>query len=165
MKSTFALLALLLAVSPVRALEWHAMGTRALGMGGAGVATAEGPLAAYWNPAALGRPTSNSYGMQAPFTVHAALTGSVIEGAKNLENLKNGAVAPTQPQIDAALAKLNDPGNGLRIDASFGSNFKIGKLAVFFNGFSDIGAVPQIDASATAATVINGTNNSKLIVK
>jgi hypothetical protein len=165
MNPTISLLVLILVAAPVRALEWHTMGARAIGMGGTGVAMSQGPLAAYWNPAALGRPTSNAYGLQIPFGVHAALTGSVIEGAKNLENLKNSAVAPTQPQIDAALAKLNDPGNGLRLDAGFGSDLKIGKIAVFLNGFSNIGAVPQIDASATPPTVANGTNNSKLIVK
>ncbi len=155
---------LLFAAAPVQALEWHTMGARAMGMGGAGVAAAQGPLAAYWNPAALGRPTANAYGLQIPFGVHAALTGSVIEGAKNLQNLKNGA-APTQGQINDALNKLDQPGSGLRIDAGFGSDFKIGKLAIFLNGFSYVGAVPQVDRVNTLVTVPNGTNNSKLIVK
>jgi hypothetical protein len=168
-KSLASFVVLLLAASPVRALEWHTMGARALGMGGSGVAAAQGPLAAYWNPAALGRPTSNAYGLQIPFGVHAALTGSVIEGAKNLENLKNAcASAPAtcnnNGEISSALNKLNDPGNGLRIDAGFGSDLKIGKIAIFFNGFADMGAVPQIDPGHnTGATIQN--NTSKLIVK
>ncbi|MEK7234095.1 MAG: conjugal transfer protein TraF [Elusimicrobiota bacterium] len=166
MKPTISLLVLLLAASPIDALEWHTMGARALGMGGAGVAVAQGPLAAYWNPAALGRPTANAYGLQIPLGVHAALTGSVIEGATNLEDLKNGAVAPTNAQILDALNKLDQPGNGLRIDAGFGADLKIGKLAVFLNGFSNVGAVPQADRVNILATdILNGTNNSKLIVK
>ena len=98
--------------------------------------------------------------------MHAALTGSVIEGATNLEDLKNGAVAPTNAQILDALNKLDQPGNGLRIDAGFGADLKIGKLAVFLNGFSNVGAVPQADRVNILATdILNGTNNSKLIVK
>ena len=35
------------------AQQWQFVGTRAMGMGGAGVATAYGPDAQYWNPAGL----------------------------------------------------------------------------------------------------------------
>lgn len=166
MKSITLLLSFLIVAAPVHALEWHARGARALGMGGAGVATAQGPLAAYWNPAALGRATSNAYGVQIPFGVHAALTGSVIEGAKNLQKLKDSSTAPTQAQIDAALAKLDQPGSGLRVDGDFGLDTKVGKLGLFFNGTLDAGAVPQVDrVNTTQADIQNGTNNSKLIVK
>ncbi|MBI4061483.1 MAG: conjugal transfer protein TraF [Elusimicrobia bacterium] len=162
--SAFVLAVLLAA--PVRALEWHVRGPRALGMGGAGVALAQGPIASYWNPAALGRPSSNAYGVQVPFGVHAALTGSVIEGAKNLQNLKDGATPPTPAQIDDALAKLDQPGSGLRIDGDVGANFKAGKLGIFLNGFLDAGAVPFVDRVNTAAAdIVAGTNGSKLIVK
>lgn len=160
------LAALLLAAAPVRALEWHARGARALGMGGAGVALAQGPLASYWNPAALGRPTANTHGVQIPFGVHAALTGSVIEGAQNLENLKDRGTAPTQGEINAALDKLDQPGSGLRFDADLGVNVKTGNLGIFFNGSVDAGAVPQVDrVNAAPANITAGTNNSKLIVK
>jgi hypothetical protein len=166
MKSLSLVVSLCFAAAPANALEFHARGARALGMGGAGVATAQGPLAAYWNPAALGRATSNAYGVQIPFGVHAALTGSVIEGAKNLQILKDSGAVPTQAQIDAALAKLDQPGSGLRVDGDFGVDTKVGKLALFFNGTLDVGAVPQIDRVNTgAAAIMNGTNNSKLIVK
>ncbi len=165
-KTVTAFVVLLFAAAPVRALEWHTMGARALGMGGAGVAAAEGPLAAYWNPAALGRPSVNAYGLAIPFGVHAALTGSVIEGAKNLQNLKDSSVAPTNAQIQDALNKMDQPGSGLRMDAGFGADTKIGKLTIFFNGFSHVGAVPQVDrVNAGAAAIQAGTNNSKLIVK
>ncbi len=173
MKPTRALFALLLAAaSPVRALEWHTLGPRALGMGGAGVALAQGPLAAYWNPAALGRPTSNAYGLQIPVGVHAALTGSVVEGANNLQNLKDTCASGgtcSNADITSALNKLNDPGNGLRVDAGAGADFKVGKIGVFLNGFADIGAVPLADTVNTSNADLAGTsatpNNSKLIVK
>ncbi|MDD5302177.1 MAG: conjugal transfer protein TraF [Elusimicrobia bacterium] len=168
MKPTIAFLALLIASSsPVRALEWHARGARALGMGGAGVALAQGPLAAYWNPAALGRPTSNAYGLQIPFGVHAAMTGSVIEGAKNLKNLydnKANGTPVTDAQVADALNKLNQPGSGLRFDGDFGTDFKAGKIGVFLNGTVDAGAVPQVDLGHNTAAQIQN-NTSKLIVK
>lgn len=165
-KPLSVLAAMLLAAAPVRALEWHALGARALGMGGTGVAAAQGPLAAYWNPAALGRPTSNAYGLQIPLGAHVALTGSVIEGAQNLENLKDRGTAPTSGEINDALNKLDQPGSGLRVDGGFGADSKIGRLGVFLNGFSHVGAVPQVDRVNTADTdITNGTNNSKLIVK
>ncbi len=167
MKPTIALLALFLAVSPASALEWHTRGARALGMGGAGVALAEGPLASYWNPAALGRPSVNAYGLQVPFGVHAALTGPVYEGAKNLQNLNNNktnGTPLTDAQIADALNKIDQPGSGVRFDGDFGTDFRAGKLGVFFNGTVDAGAVPQVDrTNNTTATIQN--NNSKLIVK
>lgn len=167
MKMALPLVAVLLAAVPVRALEWHTMGARAVGMGGAGVALAQGPIAAYWNPAALGRPSTNAYGLQIPFGVHAALTGSVIEGAKNLKKVSDACASGgtcTDADVRSALNKLNDPGNGLRVDAGFGADFKAGKVGVFLNGFSDIGAVPQVDTVRnTAATV--SANTSKLVVK
>lgn len=166
MKMTSALLVLLLAAaSPARALEWHAVGPRAIAMGGAGVALAEGPLAAYWNPAALGRPSVNAYGLQIPFGVHVALTGSVYEGAKNLQHLKDRGTQPTNGEISAALDQLDQPGGGLRLDGGFGTNFRAGKLGVFFNASVDAGAMPQVDrVNASAANITGGMNNSKLIV-
>ena len=37
----------------VQAQSWQFVGSRAMGMGGAGVATAYGPDAQYWNPAGI----------------------------------------------------------------------------------------------------------------
>ena len=165
-KLSAPLLAVLLSAAPALALEWHPMGARAVGMGGTGVATAQGPLAAYWNPAALGRKTENAYGLQIPIGVHAAVTGSVIEGAKNLQDLKERTTIPTQGEVDAALAKLNEPGNGLRLGVDAGLDLKVGKVGVFTNTFVDMAGVPTIDAvNTTPANIQAGTNNSKLTLK
>lgn len=164
-KTLSSLLALLLAASPAAAIEWQAMGPRALGMGGAGVTLTQGPLASYWNPAALGRATENSYGLAVPFGVHAALTGTVVEGAKDLQNLKDSNTT-SDADVQAALNKLNDPNNGLRINALGGANLKVGKVAVFANGFVDMGAIPVVDTvHASAAQLTSNQNTSKLIVK
>ncbi len=162
---------ILAAAAPVGAAaeEWNTMGPRAMGMGGAGVALAQGPLASYWNPAALGRATENSYGFQAPVSVHAALTGPVIAGANDLKNAQNACKAtdPTcQTQVNNALAELSNPTNGLRIDGSAAGDLKIGKIAVFMNGFIDAGATPRVDMAHTSQSdIVNGLNKSALIVK
>lgn len=164
-KSLFSLLAVLVAASPASALEWHPMGARAIGMGGTGVSTAQGPLAAYWNPAALGRATENAYGLQIPVGVHAAVTGSVVEGAKNLQNLKDTA-STDQAAVNAALNKLDEPGNGVRLGVDAGTDFKVGKVAVFANGFVDMAGVPFVDrAHPLASDIVAGLNTSRLTLK
>src|SRR6185312_10113419 len=122
--------ALLIAASvPAQAVEWTTMGPRAMGMGGAGVALAQGPLAAYWNPAALGRATENSYGFAAPVSAHGALTGDAVAGAKDLQNAFNncGSLGATacQAQINKAIGELSNPNDGLRIDGTAGGNIKV----------------------------------------
>lgn len=171
-KITAFVIALSLAAAPAGAVEWNTMGPRAMGMGGAGVALAQGPLASYWNPAALGRATENSYGFSVPVSVHAALTGPVLAGAKDLKNAKDNCAslgpAACQAQINAALAELSNPTNGLRVDGSAAGDFKVGKIAFFANGFLNAGAVPRVDnnpADQTPAAVQAGNNTSALIVK
>ncbi|MFI5346849.1 MAG: conjugal transfer protein TraF [Elusimicrobiota bacterium] len=173
-KTLSAVLAFLIAAAPAGAVEWNTMGPRSMGMGGAGVALAQGPLASYWNPAALGRATENSYGFSMPVSVHAALTGTAIAGAKDLQNAQSNCTslgaAACQAQINVALGELANPTNGLRVDGSAGGDFKVGKIAFFANGFLDAGAVPRIDQThngtnpGAPATYI-GNNTSALIVK
>jgi F plasmid transfer operon, TraF, protein len=168
MKKTLAALVAALIAAPAGATAWLPLGARAVGMGGAGVALAQGPLASYWNPAALGRPTMDSYGLQIPVTVHAGLTGPVIAGAKDLKyaNDNCGSLSATDcnAAINKALSELDHPGNGARIGVGGGPNFKIGKFALFVNGFADVGAVPSIDLKDNAQGTI-GSNTSALILK
>jgi hypothetical protein len=176
MKKTLAALCavILAAAVSARAEEWNTMGPRAMGMGGAGVALAQGPLASYWNPAALGRLTENAYGFAAPVSVHAALTGSALEGVKDFQNVENACkagnlTACTQANLTSALGELNQSGTGLRADLSTGGDFKIGKISFFANGFLDAGAVPRMDLVNTSTTPTSaqfvGNNQSALIVK
>ncbi|MBI4371807.1 MAG: conjugal transfer protein TraF [Elusimicrobia bacterium] len=172
MKKILAFLTAVAVAAPAGALEWTSLGARSVGMGGAGVALAQGPLASYWNPAALGRATENAYGVQIPVVAHYGVTGSVVEGANDLQHLKDscssGAADCTQANITAALVKVNEPGNGARVDAGVGGDFKIGRLAFFANGLAAVGAVPQADLVNTAPTNFDGVgtqNGSKLTVK
>ena len=178
-KTLAALCAVILAAASAHAEEWQAMGPRALGMGGAGVALSQGPVASYWNPASLGLATENAYGFQMPIGFHAALTGPVIAGANDLKNLNNACSTNppgpgcTQANVNSTLAELNNPADGLRVNANAGGDFKIGKLAFFANGFLDAGAVPSIDMkdnqvpTALVPHPANSiqNNNSSLIVK
>ncbi len=165
MKQLSALLVALLLASPASAVEWTPLGARALGMGGTGVAVPQGPADNYWNPANLGSAESKS-GFAAPGAVHFGVTGSMIEGANDLDELsKRSAGAITQPELDAALDKLGASGNGVRADGGVGFNLKIKKLAFFLNGFAYMGAVPSVDRTGGAAAIANKTNNSKLIVR
>ena len=169
---------ILAAAAPAGAEEWNTMGPRAMGMGGAGVAVAQGPLASYWNPAALGRATENAYGFALPVSVHAALTGQAIAGANDLKNAQNNCpaliaslgpvagAAACQANISSALGELSNPTNGLRVDGSAGGDFKIGKIAFFLNGFLDAGVVPRVDTvHISTAQLAAGQNTSALIVK
>jgi hypothetical protein len=164
----FALLLTLSAPLSAGAEEWNTMGPRAMGMGGAGVALSQGPLASYWNPAALGRATENANGFVLPFSAHAAVTGTAIAGSNDLQNAQNTcqsvSAATCNANIASALAELQDPNNGMRVDGSAGGDFKVGKVAFFTNAFLDAGAIPRIDTTNnTQATIAN--NKSALIVK
>ena len=165
MNNLFALSVAVLLASPASAVEWNALGARALGMGGAGVAVPQGPADNYWNPANLGSAESKS-GFQVPVTAHFGITGTVLEGANDLDEIANNTALQTQANVDAALAKLGASGNGVRADAGVGLNLKIKKVSVFLNGFAYMGALPQVDLVNTLpAQIAAKTNNSKLVVK
>ena len=115
------------------ATEWHVLGARAMGMGGTGVASSEGPVGAYWNPASLGRAESPS-GVQVPADVHAEITGQFLEGANDIHDIASDCknLGPTNglcqiANIDAALAKLNDPTNGIRADVGLCAQRPLGR--------------------------------------
>jgi len=159
---------------PGQATEWHVLGARAMGMGGAGVAVAEGPVSAYWNPALLGRSESPS-GVQVPVDAHMELTGQFLEGANDVHDIsndcQNSSVGPgnglcTQANINAAIAKLNDPSNGLRGDVAAGAHVKIKRLAVFVNNMDYVAAIPKADTvDITPTNFKNGINNSELLLR
>jgi hypothetical protein len=163
MKTPLALLSALLLAAPASAVDWNNLGARSVGMGGTGVAVPQGPADNYWNPANLGAVDSKT-GFHLPVTAHFGVTGSMIEGANDLDELSNQA-APSQAQVDAALDKLGASGNGLRGDAGVGFDFKFGRWNVFLNGFGYMGATPLVDRAGGAAAIANKTNNSKLIVR
>lgn len=168
MKTIVALVALSALLAPVAsATPWHTYGPRAMGMGGAQVAIAQGPLATYWNPAGLGQP-NNVKGFVMPVGARGEFTGTVLEGANDLNQVASDCRAAnascTQAKIDAALSRLGQPGNGGLVDLGVGTAFNIGRLAFFVDDFAYIGLTPRVDLGNTGVgTVMN--NQSKLVLR
>jgi hypothetical protein len=144
------------------ATEWHVMGARAMGMGGAGVADSEGAVGEYWNPASLGQPESRS-GLQIPVDVHAEVTGTALQGANDLHNAysncQNNPAACNPATIQSAINELANPNNGARVDAGAGALLKIKKLAVFVNNLTYIGATPYVDTTRINPTLPSDPNS------
>ncbi|HAM35380.1 MAG TPA: hypothetical protein DEB40_10215 [Elusimicrobia bacterium] len=168
----FVVASLALLTPAGQATEWHVLGTRAMGMGGAGVAVAEGPVGAYWNPASLARSESPS-GVQVPVDAHMELTGNFLEGANDLYDISKDCLASgadngrcTQSNINTALNKMNQGQNGLRADVAVGAHVKIKSMAFFVNNLAYIAGIPKVDFSQSAnADFANRLNTSELILR
>lgn len=164
-----SLIILLLASSPLHATEWSVLGARAVGMGGAGVALPNGPLGAYWNPASLASEESKS-GVQIPVGVGWNITGTLIEGANDLNSIAEDCrVGPTfgtcsQANIQTAVNKINATDSGMRAEVNGAIDTKIKKVTVFVNHFTQMAARGRADTTnVTPATVNN--NIAKLIAR
>jgi hypothetical protein len=75
----------LLWCGPANAEEWRVFGARYQGMGGAGVAIAEGAAAAHWNPAALAF-EPRLFEIEIPLGVSASTEGDLLENAARLDD-------------------------------------------------------------------------------
>src|SRR5438552_4176681 len=81
-----------LRISHLFATPWTVLWPRAMVMGGAYTAIAEGPVGAYWNPAVLGQP-ENPSGVQVPIGARAEFNGSVLQGANDLNQINKDCAA------------------------------------------------------------------------
>lgn len=168
-----ALALICLPPSGARATPWHTMGPRAMGMGGAQVAVAQGPLASYWNPAGLGQ-LYNTSGLAVPVGARGEFSGTVLQGAKDINEISeacqagNAAVC-TSANINAALVDLGQPGNGAMADVGAGLELKIRRLVVFVNGLTYVGGTPRVDLGNTGACVAApgclDRNRSRLVLR
>ena len=159
------LLIMLLCAAPsiVTAEQWQVLGTRPMGMGGAFVAVAQGPIAQYWNPAGLVKSSANVSGMEIPVGVTAEFTGNIVENAsqigdlsasyKTIQTAQTNGTALNATQV-ASFAKtlslmsdMNKPGKGALVDVAGGVNFKFSKVALSINNFTSIGLNPFIDTT------------------
>lgn len=91
--------------------EWIILGSRALGMGGAGVAVADDAMAPHWNPAGLTR--RPGFDLEIPIGVKLGVEGGLIKKTDelydtvteiNLEQKLNTLESPTATQEDKAAA-------------------------------------------------------------
>lgn len=161
-----------LAASTAEATPWHVMGPRAVGMGGAQVAIAQGPLASYWNPAGLGQLYNESGLNIISIGLRGAFTGSVLEGANDLFEVQkqcaaNGQAAGgicNQANITDALDKLNQAGNGAIVDVGGNISVKIKRLVLFVNSLSYVGVTPRVSFSNNTEATLNN-NISKLVLR
>ncbi|MBI3298664.1 MAG: conjugal transfer protein TraF [Elusimicrobia bacterium] len=170
-KLSAAFLPLALAI-PAAATPWHNMGPRAMGMGGAQVAVAQGPLASYWNPAGLGQ-LYNVSGVELPIGARGEFTGTVLQGANDINEIRkaceagNAAVC-TAARVNDALRRFNDPGNGVMADLGGGLSIKIKKVVVFANNLTYIGGSPKVDfrntCNGATPNCLSAANNSSSIV-
>jgi hypothetical protein len=157
--------------------QWQVLGTRPMGMGGAFVAVAQGPIAQYWNPAGLVKSSANVSGMDIHAGADAEFTGDLIKNAseigkmapsfKGTQTAQRGGTAMNAGQMAAfaktvtLMSKMNKPGTGALVEAAGGANFKFSKVALSVNNFVSIGLNPYIDTtniglSANAGAGITG---------
>lgn len=167
MKKLIAVFILSLAFAPWgNAAQWQIMGTRALGMGGAYVGVAEGPLTQYWNPAGLVKHDEDNYsGMTVPVGVNAEVTGKLaanvgkaIDLADKFKSLskkidRDGSDGKINADDLAALTKTlailkdiaEDENKGILVDINAGVGFKMSKVSFSINEFATAGFTPYID--------------------
>ncbi len=160
-KTSSLFLSLIFFAQTAHATAWNILGPRAMGMGGAGVALAQGAVGSYWNPAGLGQ-VENPSGLQVPVSGHVAFSGSLLRGLNDIKTLNDNCPSGPncqQSDINNAISDLSGPKSGVLADAGAGAELKIKKVTVFANDFVYAAAMPRVDAVNTApATLVNNTS-------
>lgn len=177
MKRSFLTFVLLTAAAAAAGAEqWKILGTRPMGMGGAFVAVAQGPIAQYWNPAGLVKSSANVSGMELPVGVVAEFTGDIMKNASEIgdlaseysqiQNAQSNQGAMDARQVAAfvktlsLMSDMNEPGKGVLVDAAGGANFKFSKVALSVNNYTSIGLNPFIDTRNVGLGTIAGDASS-----
>jgi hypothetical protein len=131
---TVAVLFSLLVPLQAAAVEFVIVGSRQMGMGGAGVATTTDSLATYWNPA--GMAISKKFDMRVQGTGQIIDRGDVFDTLKDINNLNlNDTSAANQARLQQLVDRINRPGTNLTAAASGGFYIKgnFGEHALGFN--------------------------------
>lgn len=174
-KASLALV--LLCSSVVNAEQWKILGPRPLGMGGAFVAVAKGPIAQYWNPAGLAQ-EENVSGVEIAGGGRAEFTGGILKDANALGDLvdkyksvqsaqQNGGAINAEQMAAvvkgiATISDMNQAGKGLIADVEGGVNFKFSKVAISVNNFSSAGASPFVDVARIGLGASSGLTGISL---
>ena len=145
------------------AQSWQLVGTRAMGMGGAGVATAYGVDAQYWNPAGLAQDENelNDSGFAINAGASFQATENVLESVSDLTDMadryKNLASAIDNRQTVSAenlstifeglddISKLVGKDMGALVDADAGIGFKMKNFAVTARALGSMSILPVVD--------------------
>ncbi len=161
MKKIIFSLALLFPLN-IFADQWKILGVRPMGMGGAFVAMAQGPIAQYWNPAGLAqKSTGNVSGLEIPASVGIEMTGGIMANASEIGDMagtfssiktaQTNGTALNAEQVAAftktlsLLSDMNQSGKGALVETAAGVNFKFSKVAISVNNYTTIGLNPYID--------------------
>ena len=164
--------------------EWTIYGPRAMGMGGTGVAVADGATASYWNPAAI---TLNSkIGLYLPFGTTISAEGEILNQvdtvfnsieSSNWSSISAKMNAGTMLSLDETRAaldlfvnkipKMNEPGQGLLYNLTAGATITLGEFGIFANFLTDAAFDPSVslnenmsfNAAGGAAAVFNMVGN------
>ncbi|MGM0380982.1 MAG: conjugal transfer protein TraF [bacterium] len=131
------------------AAPYRMIGGRGQGMGGAGVASIDDEHAGLWNPALVGQQKSFAGGIQANF--QAQVTNDFLDEAQDLQdfeenyssldNIFEKSYSDTQAyanfiRLTKELRDVNQPGQGLLVDAGGGLNFGRDGWSVTANNYS-----------------------------
>lgn len=99
-------------VTEVHSEEFAVIGSRQMGMGGAGVAVTRGAMGSYWNPAGFAPPKETRvdtfWDLAIPASVNAAAVGSVLDDLDDIADL-SGEIGDFNDLEDT----LDDPGTQL----------------------------------------------------
>jgi hypothetical protein len=116
------------------AVEFVFVGSRQMGMGGAGVATTTDSLATYWNPA--GMAISKKFDIRIQGSGQVVDRGDVFDAIKDINNLNlNDTSAGNLARLQQLVDRINRPGTNLTAAASGGFYVKgnFGEHALGFN--------------------------------
>ncbi len=141
--------------------QWNVFDPRAMAMGGTGVASANGAIGDYWNPASLGESDSPS-GFQLPVGAHANIAGNVLQGANDLQNISCSGFgcALYTNEINTDLNDITGSGNGALANAGAGMDFKFGHIAFFVNELAYGGAQGQLNGATDTSIADYMQNNN-----
>jgi len=116
------------------AVEFVFVGSRQMGMGGAGVATTTDSLATYWNPA--GMAMSKKFDIRIQAGAQALDRGDVFDTIKDINNLNlNDTSSANISRLQQQIARLNSPNSNFTGAGSGGLYVKgnAGEHALGFN--------------------------------
>lgn len=164
MKRWLTVLILNLMFISLHSEQWQILGTRPMGMGGAYVAMAKGPIAQYWNPAGLAQLSTQTFnGVEINAGVGIETTGGLLSNVSEVTDVSKqiDAIKQTQTsgQLDAQqmsafvktlgiLSKINErEDSGALVEIAGGLNMKFSKVAISVNNFTSVGLNPFIDAT------------------
>jgi hypothetical protein len=88
MKKIFITITLIGFISVLYSEQWQILGTRPMGMGGAYVAMARGPIAQYWNPAGLAQISTQTFnGFEVSAGVGIEATGGLLSNVSEITDV------------------------------------------------------------------------------